>query len=430
MTLISGTGPTLVRKSVYGIIFNYLQSVYGSYGEGGDSSSVLSLLKEFTKEPILRLFGLTRTNPSSEYCLADPINDRDFLEIQENLTALLIRVMEVTAGTNGSSFFKSVVCPADADAFTGLLNAWKARWIGLIASMAFQHSPAIQSRAFIALGSLATSDVDDDFMYQIVVAFKVALAKCSDTETASVVCMLRCICQVVPALSPNSKYTAPLFWLAVALLQSSHIAFYSQATELLRQTLLVLEEHQAFVAHTVPEILYDARMHLEDTLDQLDHLLGLSFETSFSFSLSAIIFKAIRHSGLKECAETALRNLLQVTVRHSPPPDHTATGSINPEALGYFLALIPIAKTPQLYLELVESCNVPGHWDLDREDSVPRISIDFLGIEDEATALLAVSFVGAMLANAQGDETETEMLWTLLSDVGGVFPDVVAMAYV
>ncbi|KAF7975643.1 hypothetical protein HWV62_9093 [Athelia sp. TMB] len=411
VTLISGTGPTLVRKSVYGIIFNYLQSVYGSYGEGGDSSSVLLLLEEFTTEPILRLFGLTRTNSSSEYCLADPTNDRDFLETQEKLTALLIRVMEVTAGTNG------------------LLNAWKARWIGLIASMAFQHSPAIQSRAFIALGSLATSDVDDDFMYQIVVAFKVALAKCSDTETASVVCMLRCICQVVPALSPNSKYTAPLFWLAVALLQSSHIAFYSQATELLRQTLLVLEEHQAFGAHTVPEILYDARMHLEDTLDQLDHLLGLSFESSFSFSLSAIIFKAIRHSGLKECAETALRNLLQVTVRHSPPPDHPATGSINPEALGYFLALIPVSKTPQLYLELVESCNVPGHWDLDREDSVPRISIDFLGIEDEATALLVVSFVGAMIANAQGDETEDEILWTLLSDVGGVFPDVVAMAY-
>lgn len=384
-------------------------------------------MEEFTKAPILRLFGLKRTNTSSEYYPADPANDRDFLQVHEELTALLIRVMEETSGTKGSSF-KDCVIRAHADTCTGLLNAWKARWIGLIASMAFQHSPAIQSRAFIALGSLATSDVDDDFMYQIVVAFKVALAKCIENETASVVCMLRCICQVVPALSPTSKYTAPLFWLAVALLQSSHIAFYSQATELLQQTLLVLEANSAFDGRTVPEVLFEARIHLEDTLDQLDHMLGLSFENNFSFSLSAIIFKGIRHSPLAGCAEKVLRSLLRVTIRHSPPR-HPTIDSINPEALGYFLALIPVSKTPRAYNALIKECKVPGHWTTD-DEGVPRISIDFLGIEDEPTALLIVSFVGAMLTNAQGDDTETEMLYTLLSDIGDIFPGVVAMAYV
>lgn len=296
--------------------------------------------------------------------------------------------------------------------------------------MAFQHSPAIQSRAFIALGALASSDVDDDFMYQILVAFKVAMAKCSETETASVVCMLRCIYKVVPALSPGSKYTGPLFWLAVALLQSSHIAFYPQATELLQQTLEVLEANTAFYGRTVPEVLFDARMHLEETLDQLDQLLNLSFDGNFSFSLAAIIFKGVRIAGLKGFAEPVLRSLLRITVQCNPPAEQTISGFINPDALGYFIALVPLSNTPQNFERLVMDSNVPGDWDVDQDGGVPRISVDFLGVEDETVALLIVSFVGAMISNAQGDDAETEMLYTLLSDVGAAFPSIVAMAYV
>src|SRR6202044_4201076 len=161
--------------------------------------------------------------------------------------------------------------------------------MGLVTSMAFQHSPAIQSRAFIVLGTLATLDVDDDFMYQMLVAFKTALAQSSETDTTSVLSMLRCIYKVVPALSPSSKYCTQLFWLAVALLQSSHVAFYVQAADLLRQTLEVLQAHNAFRDSSVADVLLESRMHLDETLGQLDQILGLSFDTSFSFSLASII---------------------------------------------------------------------------------------------------------------------------------------------
>jgi neurofibromin 1 len=102
VTLIAGTGPTLVRKSVYGIVLNYLQSLYSARNDDEDTSEVLSLIEEFTQPSILSLFGLARTNSTSEYTDLNPENDKGFLEIQEGLVQLLIRVMETTAGTKGA----------------------------------------------------------------------------------------------------------------------------------------------------------------------------------------------------------------------------------------------------------------------------------------------------------------------------------------
>lgn len=302
--------------------------------------------------------------------------------------------------------------------------------MSLVTSMAFQYSPAIQSRAFIVIGTLATSDVDDDFMYQMLVAFKTALGQSNEHDVTSVVSMLRCIYKVVPALSPGSKYFTQLFWLAVALLQSSHVAFYMQAADLLRQTLEVSESHAAFHVDTVCDILMDGRLHLEETLGQLDHLLGVSFDASFSFSLAAIIFKGVRHTGLRDSAEAVLRSLLGVTVRSSQPADDNSEGSINPDALGYFLALIPFSKSPKTYHRLVQDCHVSGSLPAvsDGDHLVPRISLDFLGIDDPTTALLATSFIGAMLTTAQGDDAETQMLYILLADIGALYPEIVSMA--
>ena len=118
------------------------------------------------------------------------------------------------------------------DLSSGLLNVWRARWMSLVTSSAFQLSPAVQTRAFVSLGILATSDVDDDLLYQMLVAFKTALSQSHESDTTSVVSMLRCIFRVVPALPINSRYLPQIFWLAVALLQSSHMGIYVEAINL------------------------------------------------------------------------------------------------------------------------------------------------------------------------------------------------------
>lgn len=309
--------------------------------------------------------------------------------------------------------------------------------MSLITSSAFQLSPAVQSRAFVSLGILATSDVDDDLLYQMLVAFKTALSQSSETDTTSVLSMLRCITNVVPATSGNSRYLSQLFWLAVALLQSSHMALYVEAIRLLRVIVENMAEHGHFRERGVPATLLEGRIPLEDIACQLDHLLGLSFDSSFSFSLAATIFKGVRHSALRDAAEGALRSLLSITVRSCVEVEHADDGPGAPvcqDVLGYFLALLPMSTRIHSLKRLMEEANVDPSWlseetlmSQDDDEAVYKLPIGLIGFGDNNTALLVTSFVTAMLATAQGDDNESAILYNILSDVADAWPDVIGM---
>jgi hypothetical protein len=101
VTITAGTGQTLVRKSVYGIVINLLQSLYLARAEDASGPDLLALITDCTTPEALRLFGLARTTPTSEYTNHDPPNDKALLDVQEGLTNLLVRIMDVTAGSQG-----------------------------------------------------------------------------------------------------------------------------------------------------------------------------------------------------------------------------------------------------------------------------------------------------------------------------------------
>ena len=307
--------------------------------------------------------------------------------------------------------------------------------MSLVTATAFQQSPAIQTKSFVALATLAVSQVDDDFLYQILVAFKSGLSRANESNTAPISSMLRCMCKVVPALVGTSRYICVLFWLAVALLQGSHASFYAEASSLLQVTLRNMEQQGLFKNNSVQNVLLEAREPLEEVTSQLDDLLRLSFETSFSFSLAAIIFKGLRHSCLKESAEATLRTLLQVTVAARDTNELPDLASH--EALGYIIALLPVSTTPKAFHRLLKESKLDSAWNIDigipdgDDDDVhtPRFTVELLGIQDTTTALLVASFVGSILCSAQGDDAETEILYGLLSSLCFSYPDIVSMTY-
>ncbi|KAF8872759.1 hypothetical protein BD779DRAFT_1679537 [Infundibulicybe gibba] len=420
VTLVAGVGPTAIRKAVLGIVMNLLQSLYIFRTEDAPGAELLQLINDLTSPGCLKCFGLVRERPTSEYSVMPMVPEREYLDLQEQLAERLLRIMEVTSGSQG------------------LLNVWRARWMSLITSTAFQLSPAIQTRSFIALGTLAIAEVDDDFLYQILVAFKSALTKGNDTHTRSIVSMLRCMCKIVPALLDQSRYICSMFWLAVALIQSSLAAFYSEAVCLLRVTLEKMEDQGMFKSESLSSVLLRGRSPLEEVTSQLDEILKISFDTSFSFCLAPIIFKGVRHSVLRDSAEKILRSLLRITIR-TQHAQHTSNGfpdTLCPDALGYFLALLPFSTTPTSYRNLLDDCQVDAAWfpesgmdEYTEEVGAPRISLVFLGIADQSTALLATSFIGTMLTTAQGDDAETEILYNILSELANFFPETVSMIY-
>jgi hypothetical protein len=133
--------------------------------------------------------------------------------------------------------------------------------------------------------------------------------------------------------------------------------------------------------------------------------------------------------------------MLSVTVRVAAQAPHESVNGyddvLDPDALGFFLGLVPLSTTTALYRRLLLDCDIdesllPEEQMEVADESVglPVISMDFLGISDSTTALLATSFIGVMLMTAQGDDAETEMLYSLLADIANVFPETIQMTYV
>jgi hypothetical protein len=320
--------------------------------------------------------------------------------------------------------------------FLGLLNVWRARWMSLVTATAFQVSPTIQFRAFVVLGELATAEVDDDFFYQMLVAFRSTLIRTTDS-TISVVSMLRCIRNVVRALQPGSRYLGPIFWLAVALLQFGHMAFYAEAAQLLRVTIQQLSDQGLVQGHGVPESLLEHRYGFREIAYQLDQSLKISFESNFSFSVASILVKGFKLKSFKLVALDALRTMLRVSSRALSDEEgdsETATiPRVAPDALGYFLALLSAATTLKKFRELLHDANLDeylaGDDSTERvdEEDVPSVPLELLNITDTNSALLVISFIGIMLEISQGENTETEIYFRLLSDVAMAYPEVLTI---
>jgi hypothetical protein len=391
------------------------------------------LHEEGSNAETLKFFGLSRTNELMAY---NPTTDDEVLDCQEGLTHFLIRVMETAAQTKGDPSLPSSSGGTFSYFISGLLNVWRARWMSLVTATAFQVSPTIQFRAFVVLGELATAEVDDDFFYQMLVAFRSTLMRTTDS-TISVVSMLRCIRNVVPALQPGSRYLGPIFWLAVALLQIGHMAFYTEASQLLCVTIKQLSDQGLVQQHGVSESLLEHRYGFREIADRLDQTLRISFESNFSFSLAAITIKGLKLKVFKPVALESLRTMLRVSSRAVSSVDGESEVPSLPrvahESLGYFLALLSAATTQKAYRQLLQDANL--HASLSGEDSVerrdeddmPRISLELLNIADVNVALLVVSFIGVMLEIFQGENAETEIYFKLLSDVSMAYPEVLAI---
>jgi hypothetical protein len=102
VSIAAGTGQLLVRTSVYGMVVNQLHSVYlarSAVSDGSGAPEIQMLLDELANMETLRLFGLVRPTPTSDYAVYDHPNDRQYLDSLEKLSALLVRVMETVAGS-------------------------------------------------------------------------------------------------------------------------------------------------------------------------------------------------------------------------------------------------------------------------------------------------------------------------------------------
>lgn len=296
--------------------------------------------------------------------------------------------------------------------------------MSLVASTAFQFNPAVQPRAFVVLGHLGKEEIDDDLLYQILVALRGALAIFNETDPSLVTSIMMCLKNVVESLPSDSRYLLQLFWVAVALVEINTGPTFDMAVELLQAVVRALDAKEFFSDDTMVNVLLAAREPIADIAGQLDMLCGVNFESHFSFAIAGIFVKGLRYNDAKDAMYSGLCTFLEIERKQYMKDGLLDEANIiEASTLGYVTTLLPIAAKTETVAEMLK---LAGLMDTDIDSSSNKAYagiFDKLDIPDSTTALLVISLLATML-NAADNESERLIIYCLLSEAAIAIPDV------
>ncbi|RKP27599.1 hypothetical protein SYNPS1DRAFT_26753, partial [Syncephalis pseudoplumigaleata] len=428
VSLVAAIGPGMIRASVHGIVINIVQSLCTSLQLDNDNlRTVKFLLSELSEPKSLLLFGLNRSSVNAFMRSMEATTDTKEampLTSLETIVRMLLDVM--TSGAPNTEY----------------ANAWRARWMSLVASTAFQFNPAIQPRAFVVLGCLARDAVDDDLLYQILVALKGALSLFEEGDCSLIVSIVMCLTSIAENLDASSKYLRQLFWLAIALIQIGHVPLFPSALNLMEVVLQTLEDNGFFQDELPADFLLRARETLfaspaimagyDHTSDGSETLNGSPsterlpyindmFTTNFPFAVATTVLKGLKHSQTITATTNALTTFLEISAQE---PSKT----VDPNLLGYLAPLLPGAARNSALKDLFWVIAVESDFDHPEGEQTYHCIFDKLDIPDQTTAMLLIALMITMLNSAEY-EAEQLFLYGFLAEAATAMPQVFAMFY-
>ena len=108
VSLIAATGQLYVRGTVYGLVTHMLHALYSlRLTDSTASPEIQMMIEECCQPEGLRLFGLSKPSPTSEYLTYNPPTGKTLIDDLESLTRFLLRIMETIAGTRGACIWVS-----------------------------------------------------------------------------------------------------------------------------------------------------------------------------------------------------------------------------------------------------------------------------------------------------------------------------------
>ena len=224
--------------------------------------------------------------------------------------------------------------------------------MSLVAATCFQHNPATQPQAFAVLGYLASDEIDDDTVYQILVSMSTTLTHYSESDNTLLISILKCLCRIILGLSTGSRYASSLFWLSIGIMQMGHIPPFAAALELMMASLKAISKSGS---DPIIDTLLRARLPGLEAAKRLDQMSGVSFDSDPGFSFVGVIYKGIRHPSTKNLAIEAMSALLSgiiETGQDGQPVNGAAEGEkkgkVIEDGVGLFVALLPLLATSNI----------------------------------------------------------------------------------
>lgn len=194
-------------------------------------------------------------------------------------------------------------------------NAWRARWMSLVASTAFQNNPAIQPRAFTVMGCLAREEVDDDLLYQVLVSLQTSIGRFGDDNNRDMtVAIVTSLSKMMSKLSATSRYGLQLFWLGISLLRLVPAALFNYTALFLESVLANLGTSGDVRGARMVTYLMQGRAQLEDAALALDEAYGIHFSSdNFHFAVCACLVRGLTDPTTRPTALRLLSTFLELS---------------------------------------------------------------------------------------------------------------------
>ncbi|MBZ3884535.1 Neurofibromin, partial [Sciurus carolinensis] len=307
VTFLVATGPLSLRASTHGLVINIIHSLCtcSQLHFSEETKQVLRLsLTEFSLPKFYLLFGISKVKSAAVIAFRSSYRDRSFspgsyeretfaLTSLETVTEALLEIMEA--------------CMRDIPACK-----WLDQWTELAQRFAFQYNPSLQPRALVVFGCISK--------------------RVSHGQ----------IKQIIRILSKDSPLHKALFWVAVAVLQLDEVNLYSAGTALLEQNLHTLDSLRIFNDKSPEEVFMAIRNPLEWHCKQMDHFVGLNFNSNFNFALVGHLLKGYRHPSPAIVARTVriLHTLLTLVNKHR----NCDKFEVNTQSVAYLAALLTVSE--------------------------------------------------------------------------------------
>jgi neurofibromin 1 len=357
ITMLANTGSTEIRLLVHRLLVNTIHAICTRFGlEESKLTRLKSLLHSISEPRNDSFFSIPARDGVSISSAQE--SSLPSLVATESLAILLAEITTVAAPSIDMS------------------NAWRSRWMSLVASTAFQSNPAIQPRAFTVMGCLAREDVDDDLLYQVLVALRSSITRfMEDNDSEMLVAIVTSLTKMMDNLPPASRYGMQLFWLALSLVRLVPLQLFNCTVLFLESVLSNIAASGEFSGARMVPTLLQGRLPLEDAASQLDELYGIQFNIeNFHFALCASLVKGLTDALTKGTAIRVLSTFLEVTSA-SIPPDSRFPKDVS--CLPYLGILMSRAMTPE---EAKENLWLAG-WTSEKDNMTSSDVLDVIDLE-------------------------------------------------
>ncbi|KAI0230569.1 Ras GTPase activating protein ira2 [Massospora cicadina] len=403
VSVLAASGPPIIRSSIHGLVINVVQSLCTCIPRDHPHLATLStLLADFSEPKFKLLFGLNRNNANAFSHNVEATTDTLDAMPLSSLESIIHTLLDVM--TYGS-------------ASVDRSNIWRARWMGLVTSTAFQFNPAVQPRAFIVLGCLARGEVDDDLLYQILVALRGALELFDDSDCNLIVSIVLCLSNIIENLPEDSRFLQPMFWLGIAIVQIGHMPLVASAVNLLEVVIRRMNEYAMFRLHPPGPVLLAAREPFRLVACKLDQGSGVSFTTNFSFAFAGVMLRGLKQSGTKAATLAVFKSMLSFS-SSCPASDRSDS-----QVLGYLAPQLPLAAKNGDLRELLGSVGIAVAVDPSEPNVAYHKIFGRLSIPDQTTAALLVAMAAGLLQHTEF-EAEYLFLYGFLAGAGQSCPEV------